>query len=384
MSKKKEVPVQFYLPIGGGFVNQCCYVDEDELEEKDPAAVIPALLDKAGTGQLSPRALSHRRDELLREAVRTDRAEALPRLMPRRRMEPERFAELFRFAESCHSPDAMAWLLAYRRDHYRPAEFEALEQRRLEVELGLAEPGEAELRRTYRLRYVRQGVCICGVRTKLPAYEIPAVIGAKPVVGVDAAVFYPLDPMPRVRRVFPEQSAAETRPGEVLQLGRAMEKRGCAETPLRWRILRREEGRMLVLCETPVAVLPYHRALQETTWAGCDLRRWLNTVLLPLAFSEAEQERMLPTAVTTPDNANFGTPGGEAAEDRLFLPSVEEASGLLADDAARAFGCWWWLRTPGFDNSFAATVTPDGAVVRIGSFVDTEDYAVRPAMWIKA
>jgi hypothetical protein len=33
--------------------------------------------------------------------------------------------------------------------------------------------------------------------------------------------------------------------------------------------------------------------------------------------------------------------------------------------------------------SFAAAITPDGSVVRIGSFVDTDDYAVRPAIWIQ-
>ena len=31
MSKKKEKAVQFFLPIGGSLVNQCCYVSEDEL-----------------------------------------------------------------------------------------------------------------------------------------------------------------------------------------------------------------------------------------------------------------------------------------------------------------------------------------------------------------
>lgn len=42
-----------------------------------------------------------------------------------------------------------------------------------------------------------------------------------------------------------------------------------------------------------------------------------------------------------------------------------------------------WLNTPGFDNSFAATVSPDSAVVPIGSFVDADDYAVRPALWLR-
>ena len=140
---------------------------------------------------------------------------------------------------------------------------------------------------------------------------------------------------------------------------------------------------MLVLCERAVAVLPYHPELQDVSWESCALRCWLNRVFLPLCFSSAEQERILSTTVQTPNNPNFGSFGGNATEDRLFLLSAEEAAGLLKDDAARALGCWWWLRTPGFDNSFAASVTPDGSVVRIGSFVDGDDYAVRPAMWVR-
>ena len=383
MSKKKEKPVQFYLPIGGGLVNQCCYVSEDELEEKTPVDRIPGLLEKALAGQLSQRSLSRWRDELLREAVRSDRGDALPCLLPQRRMEPARFAELFAFAESCHSPDAAAFLLEYRHAHYRPEEFEALEQRRLDLELGLEEPGEADYRKLFRLRYLSSGVCICGVRTSQRSYAIPAAIGGKTVVGVDAAAFYALSPLPRIRRDFVGNARGESEEGETLRLGRAMEKRSCAETPLRWRVLCREEGRMLVLCERAVAVLPYHPELQDVTWESCALRCWLNSVFLPLSFSLAEQERILPAAVQTPDNPNFGSSGGNATEDRLFLLSAEEAAGLLKDDAARALGCWWWLRTPGFDNSFAASVTPDGSVVRLGSFVDGDDYAVRPAMWIK-
>ena len=93
---------------------------------------------------------------------------------------------------------------------------------------------------------------------------------------------------------------------------------------------------------------------------------------------------MLSSAVKTPDNPHYGSPGGAPTEDFLFLLSAEEASSLLRDDSARSLGCWWWLRTPGFDGSFAAAVSPDGAVIRIGSFVDADDYAVRPAVWIRA
>lgn len=388
MSGKREKPVQFLLSIGDAVVNQCCYVDEDELQEKDPAANLPALLEKAMAGKLSARSLSRHRDALLEEAVRTDDAEALARVMPQKKMDPERFQALLTLAEKAEAPDVNAWLLAYRGKHYTAAEFDALAERQLDLEFGLAEPDEAELRRIFRLRYCREGVTVCGYKKEQRSYEIPAFIGAKPVVGADAAAFYAPDPMPRVRRTFAGDAVSESvtamREGDRLLMGRGIQKKGEAEVPLCWRVLRREEGRVLALCETPAARLPYHQTLEDVSWESCRLRRWLNTVFLPLSFTAGERERILPTMVETPDNPNFGTPGGNTVEDSLFLLSAEEAAALLPDDAARTLGCWWWLRTPGFDNSFAAAVTPDGSVARIGSFVDTDGYAVRPAMWIQA
>lgn len=383
MSGKKEKAVQFILPFAGGAVNQCYYVDEDELEEKLPADNTAALLEKAVSGRLSARSLTRHRDALLRAAIGADRAEALPSLMPQRRMEPERFLELLAFTEKNGGPDASAWLLQYRQENYSPEEFEALAERQLDLELGLAEPTEADLRKLFRLRYLRGGVLVCGLRSPRRSCEIPAAIGGKSVVGVDAAAFYALDPMPRVSRAFPDRAGpADVQAGERVLLGRCPEKKGTAETPLPWRVLRREEGRALLLCERPVARLPYHRELQEVTWENSDLRRWLNTVFLPLSFSGAERVKILPARVETPDNLHFGSAGGDAAEDRLFLLSTEEAA-ALTDAGTRALGHWWWLRTPGFDNSFAAAVTPEGRIVPIGSFVDAEDYAVRPALWVR-
>ena len=139
---------------------------------------------------------------------------------------------------------------------------------------------------------------------------------------------------------------------------------------------------MLVLCEKAVAFLPYHPELQEVTWESCALRRWLNSVFLPLSFTDIERSAIVSCRVETPDNPHFGSAGGAPTEDSLFLPSAEEAAALLPEPV-RALGTWWWLRTPGFDNSFAAAVNPDGRVVRLGSFVDADDYAVRPAMWLR-
>ena len=153
--------------------------------------------------------------------------------------------------------------------------------------------------------------------------------------------------------------------GEILQLAHA-------SLLLRLRFM---EG---ALCRLEFAPMP-----RGTLWT--DGRRFSYApmhVLLRYRQEEEERAPILTTRVETPDNVPFGSVGGNATEDRLFLLSAEEAE-TWTDAAARALGRWWWLRTPGFDNSFAAAVTPEGRIVRIGSFADAEDYAVRPAMWIR-
>ena len=44
--------------------------------------------------------------------------------------------------------------------------------------------------------------------------------------------------------------------------------------------------------------------------------------------------------------------------------------------------CWWWLRSPGYYQNYAAYVELDGSVSKYGFAVDFPDCAVRPAMWI--
>ena len=387
MKKKAEHPHQILLPLAGA-APHCFMVSDDELGETPRQDRIPELLEKAMAGGVSAQTLSRHREALLREAVITDNPDALALLMPKeRRIALEKLTALFRLAFETPSPDAAAWLLQYRQEHYTPADLDRFEQLRMDRDLGLLEPDAGDLRKTFRLRYRAEGVSICGLRRQQHSYAVPLRIGEKKVIGVDPACFYPLNPMPRVTREFPAveppPSFAAAAAGDVLLLGRCPEKKGGAESPLSWRVLAREEGRLLALCERPVALLPYHPEQQEVTWESCALRRWLNTVFLPLCFTEAERSRILPCTVKTPASRNFGTPGGEATEDFLFLLSAEEAAALLPDASSRTLGRWWWLRTPGFDNSFAATVSPEGAVVSIGGFVDADDYAVRPAVWLR-
>lgn len=61
------------------------------------------------------------------------------------------------------------------------------------------------------------------------------------------------------------------------------------------------------------------------------------------------------------------------------LLSVDEAKKLLSIKD-REYSNWWWLRSPGYDQYLAASVTDGGSVHYGGDDVDYADDCVRPAL----
>ena len=70
------------------------------------------------------------------------------------------------------------------------------------------------------------------------------------------------------------------------------------------------------------------------------------------------------------------------------LEDVSEITLLTVDEARklsqyiRACGCWWWLRSPGYYQNYAAYVYYIGDVYEYGTNVNTDNGAVRPAFKI--
>ena len=383
MKKKAKKQREFVFLFNG--VPQNFMMDEDALEEK--TSLPPDALEKLTAGELRAGAVRRLHDELLDEAFRQDRPEALPFLLPKnRKLPPADYDALFRRSDG--SPDIRAWLLAYRRDRYSADEWEAWQQRKLDLELGFADPTLAEFKRIFKVSFVPGGMRITGVKKAEREYRIPAAVEGKPVVGVDATAFHGLSPIPRIHRDFekkdrPEPELAGAKPGDTILLGCRVEK-NTAERPIPWQVIRREKDQILLLCGCAVAALPYHAEMEEITWERCTLRHWLNDVFLPLTFAPEESALIVKRAVSNPGNPVYGTPGGADTTDALFLPAADELCEWQPEEKQRALGHWYWTRTPGHDNGFALAVTPDGAISRVGTFVDTPDYGVRPALWIKA
>ncbi len=159
---------------------------------------------------------------------------------------------------------------------------------------------------------------------------------------------------------------------------------------IRWYVIARTETSCTVLAEKPVIKLPFtdFGGPGRATWENCTLRAWLRDKFYN-TFTEEEKALIEKTHNVNPDNSEYGTPGGNDTDDHIYLLSVDEANAL--DSKVRKCGRWydmdnqwWWLRSPGANDSYAAYVGNDSdrknAVDPSGDVVSNYYGAVRPAL----
>lgn len=202
--------------------------------------------------------------------------------------------------------------------------------------------------------------------------------------------------------------------GNYVTFGHYPQTASCSDsTPIEWLVLARDGNRALLISRYGLDAQPYNTQYTSVTWEKCTLRTWLNGTLMDRAFTANEQSAILLTNV---DNSNshgysgYSTSGGNNTQDRIFLLSYAEANrylGVTYDDSnntrsrvaptayAIAQGAWksslsktadgdaagwWWLRSPGLNQSSAGSVGDGGSLysynVRSGNGV------VRPALWV--
>ncbi len=155
-----------------------------------------------------------------------------------------------------------------------------------------------------------------------------------------------------------------------------------------WDAVYEEAGRFLLLAhdvlqgETGIRRIRFHNRIGDATWEGCSLRDWLNGEFLE-AFTPEERTHICTSRVVNYDSSRYGTPGGADTLDRVFCLSVETVRSLLSEEQMKASHCWY-LRSPGFQASYAANVRENGGVFEFGRHVFLEFYGIRPAMWVSA
>ena len=149
-----------------------------------------------------------------------------------------------------------------------------------------------------------------------------------------------------------------------------------------WRVLDKNGSRLLIISKKKIADKKYNETRKDVTWETCTLRKWLNNDWLSSAFSDGERAMIEETTVKNYDNPKYGTKGGNDTVDKVFLLSINEANKYFSSDSDRSIRSWWWLRSSGSYQNYAAIVGRDGYVYAGGYDVDSGFNGVRPAFWI--
>ncbi len=190
---------------------------------------------------------------------------------------------------------------------------------------------------------------------------------------------------------------------------------GKDKTPIEWEVLDYDakNNRTLLISRYGLDAQPYNKERIEITWEKCTLRTWLNGTFLNKAFTEVEQKGIVLTEVdnsASQEYSEWRTKGGSKTQDRVFLLSYGEANkylGVTYDDrkntrsraAPTAYAVkkgaitsgsdktadgtaagWWWLRSPGYLQLYAAFVFTVGSLFNYD--VNLDSGCVRPALWI--
>ena len=175
---------------------------------------------------------------------------------------------------------------------------------------------------------------------------------------------------------------------------------------IEWTVLDKDGMSLLLISKQALDCQQYNTSYTDVTWESCSLRKWMNGTFLNKAFNAEEQAQIQNTTVSADKNPEYNTNPGNATTDKVFLLSINEVEKYFNSDEARkcaptayakaqgaytsdsyktasgAATCWWWLRSPGGNQYFAASVNYYGSVNYGGYAVNNDTDAVRPALWI--
>ena len=200
--------------------------------------------------------------------------------------------------------------------------------------------------------------------------------------------------------------------------------------PIEWQVVGTRDGHTLLLSKYALDNKRYNESRGDITWENCTLRSWLNNDFYNTAFSSSDKKRIVTAHNENPDSYDlyksensgsyvYGTDGGNATDDKVFLLSWTEARDYLDGKVyyldlgtgnynqkllcrptayAKAQGvwtnsnsssypadtvgcCYWWLQSTGSYQCYAAIVGSMGALYRDYD-VSISGNGVRPALLI--
>ena len=197
--------------------------------------------------------------------------------------------------------------------------------------------------------------------------------------------FIPRYPAMEINKKRTAIEALESSGAMIIRLGIYPGKNVISE-PITWRAVDFSDGKTLLVADKAILQKEYNEKAVETTWEKCTLRNWLNSDFYTEAFNDNERSAISRVSVKPDCNPQFKSDPGKETLDYIFLLSIQETQryfSTLPSRTARYEGesIYWWLRTPGRNNTDAVYVEPLGTIVNKGYNVMTQIF-VRPAMWI--
>ena len=193
-------------------------------------------------------------------------------------------------------------------------------------------------------------------------------------------------------------SVSDAKVGSIVTFGTYMEESDTLEkSKIDWRVLAKEDDRILVISSRIIDAMPYHNVSDvDVTWETCSLRKWLNGTFINSAFNSAEKKLIIESEVLTEKTSYSDTDPGNNTKDKIFLLSESEfekylhsdgscfATNYATEKTAKGYSTYlysWWLRSPGASPYSASDVFISTSDVD-STYAAYPNNGVRPAMWI--
>lgn len=162
--------------------------------------------------------------------------------------------------------------------------------------------------------------------------------------------------------------------------------------PIEWEVLEQKGNNVLLISKYGLTCREYNDKLENTSWAECTLREWLNKTFLEKSFSSMEKVKMIKHKVNAEVVSGHELNPGENTMDFVHILSVDDYERFydsnvhhwhcyLAKDKKTKRQCW--LRNYGLDRTRAAFVGRSGTLHLGGSEVIKPRNTVRPVILIR-
>ena len=234
---------------------------------------------------------------------------------------------------------------------------------------------------------------VCAINEKMAALTLGMIVADNGVIKAETNKESIKDNKKMIDNSF-KMPTHNYRYGDIIRIG------SFDGMPIEWQIIQVKGNELLVLSKCGIEAKAYHSKSGSVTWETSTIRQYLNNEFFSKCFDIKEQKLIQTTSVKTNDNVLTGVSGGKDTSDRLFLLSIDEVKMMFNSDQARkchvtesaknngAFADantgtgWWWLRTPGENDIYAAYVSADGVIVKGGCYTGSSRGLLRPAMWV--